>query len=213
MSNEFTDDEAQRKWFDEQRANEEPEDLDSAALAEPVDVDFKGIEFGPSLPVGRYPMRVIDVKRKVSKSESSTPYAELTLEVIAGALTGKKLPDRLMLEGPGRARLKPFLSAAGLMTRQQDAVRIKLSDFLGKLVWVSVVHEKRTWDGEERTQAKVSFSGYESLDKFPLPDKHDPFQEENQIRQPEPVAAGPDRTPQFPSTQPSQPAARGDWSA
>lgn len=101
-----------------------------------------------SVPPGKYPARIVEVKFDettggpfISKSEKQTPYFKVVYEIFnsetEAKVNGRKIWDNLMLQGAGAGRLKALIQATGINTAPFDT-----DDLLGKEVMITCVEKK-----------------------------------------------------------------------
>ncbi len=130
-----------------------------------MELDFSNVDdaqdFKP-LPEGRYPCRVVSSEQ--SSTSNGNPKIRLSLEVLDGPYTGRRIFDDLVLSGGAMGRVKLALSRMGFDTTGR--LEFEPEDLIDRRVIVDVVFETYTnkETGDLKTVNKVPFAGYHVFD-------------------------------------------------
>jgi len=123
-------------------------------------VNFDGVEAGGAgrlLPEGPIQMEVEEAEIETGES-SGKEYVKLTLKVPEGEFEGTKAWDNLSVQPQALWKMRGFMEAAGLETRDEE-MEIDPNDFVGCIVMVDIIHE------EYQGKTKHRVNGYSSIDE------------------------------------------------
>ena len=132
-----------------------------------VMIDYSEIPDGSRdlIPEGEYTARITGIDDTMTddlsitaplRSKNGNLMWALTLEILSGQYTGRKIWDHFVFTKKALAHMKTCAKAVGIDTEAKRKHEATPTDFVGKTVVIDVHHDD--WSGEK--QAKVRFRGY-----------------------------------------------------
>lgn len=114
----------------------------------------------PPLPDGWYKVRVGQVFERNSTKVGD--YYGLEFVVTMGSSEGRKIFDSMFFTPDAKPRLKLMLKRLGLDA--EGTIFFTPNDLIGKTCQVNITTEESVYNGQKRTQNKVTFAGYDYYD-------------------------------------------------
>ena len=109
-----------------------------ASLLEEVEIDVSDAQpqdFSP-VPPAKYPVEISKLEAKISGAGNR--YLELEFTICVGEFQNRKVWDRVMLSGKGKARFVVLIAAIDMYDATNKKFRGRFADLLGKKLWANL---------------------------------------------------------------------------